>query len=107
MKAKREHRKPLSDAAVQILTTIRPDTPKPTSLVFPGAKEEKPLSDVALTKLLPARITCHGFRSSFRNMGRRETILPHPCMAGGSMTCTKSLWLLPKMVSLPTVAGIA
>lgn len=73
MKAKRAHRIPLSDAAVEILTAIRPDTPKPTTFVFPGAKEEKPLSDVALAKLLPAAITCHGFRSSFRTWAGETT----------------------------------
>lgn len=73
MKAKRQHRIPLSNAAIQILASIRPETPAPTALVFPGLKPEKPLSDVALAKLLPAGITCHGFRSSFRTWAGETT----------------------------------
>jgi integrase len=77
MKAKREHRVPLSDDAVVLLRGMRGDeTPAPDALVFPALRGGQ-LSDMALTSLLrkaeaasdiQGRIaTAHGFRSSFRN----------------------------------------
>jgi len=72
MKAKREHRVPLSDAAVAILRemeSLRRD--KADALVFPGAKPGKPLSDMALLMTLRRmerdELTVHGFRSTFRD----------------------------------------
>lgn len=76
MKANREHRVPLADAALAILREMRPEQAAPDALVFPGAKEGKPLSDVALGKLLPAGITCHGFRSTFRTWAGETTDFP-------------------------------
>ena len=78
MKANRDHRVPLSDAAVALLRGqfIGDDKPADDALVFPALKGNQ-LSDMALTSLLrkaqaksdiPDRIaTAHGFRSSFRN----------------------------------------
>jgi integrase len=66
MKAAREQRIPLAGAALSILQAVLPDNPDPAELIFPGARGHKPLSDVALAKLLPPNVTCHGFRSSFR-----------------------------------------
>ena len=67
MKAKREHRVPLSAAALALLETM----PRMGDLVFPGAKPGKPLSDMSLTAVLRrmkrSDITVHGFRSSFRD----------------------------------------
>ncbi len=67
MKAKREHRVPLSAAALTLLETL----PRMDNLVFPGAKLGKPLSDMSLTAVLRRMkrgdITVHGFRSSFRD----------------------------------------
>lgn len=67
MKAKREHRVPLSVAALALLESM----PRMGDLVFPGAKPGKPLSDMSLTAVLRRMkrgdITVHGFRSSFRD----------------------------------------
>lgn len=67
MKMNREHRVPLSTAAVALLKAM----PRMGELIFPGAKEGKPLSDMSLTSVLRRMerrdITVHGFRSSFRD----------------------------------------
>ncbi len=67
MKAKREHRVPLSTAALALLKSM----PRLGSLVFPGVKSGKPLSDMSLPAVLRRMkrddITVHGFRSSFRD----------------------------------------
>ena len=67
MKAGREHTVPLSDRAVAILR----DLPHVGDLVFPGAREGRPLSDMAMTQLLRGMdangYRVHGFRSSFRD----------------------------------------
>lgn len=67
MKAKREHRVPLSAAARALLESL----PRMGDLVFPGTKVGKPLSDMSLTAVLRRMkrgdITVHGFRSSFRD----------------------------------------
>ena len=71
MKTGREHRVPLSDAAVAVLEQAR--TIHKGELVFPSPmKMHKPLSDMSLTKVLrdtglAERATIHGFRSSFRD----------------------------------------
>lgn len=67
MKARREHRVPLSAAALALLESM----PRMGNLVFPGAKPGKPLSDMSLTAVLRRMkcggITVHGFRSTFRD----------------------------------------
>ncbi|MFW2589965.1 tyrosine-type recombinase/integrase [Sagittula sp. SSi028] len=75
MKAKRQHRVPLSVQAVEIIERRKVRSPG-GALVF-SHRGDKPLSDMTLTKLLrdrriqsdvPERIaTAHGFRSSFRD----------------------------------------
>lgn len=65
MKAKKEHRVPLSTQALELLRSMPQDTP----LVFPGAKGQ-PLSDMTLTAFMRRHelpFTVHGFRSSFRD----------------------------------------
>jgi integrase len=80
MKAGREHRVPLSDAALAILEKmgeLRPDE-APERLVFPGGRADRPLSDMALSMCLRGLadgMTVHGFRSSFRDWSAEET--PH------------------------------
>ena len=69
MKARIEHRVPLSDRAAEILDEAR-ELRDGGALVFPGSRVGRPLSDMTLTKLfretgIPA--TLHGFRSSFRD----------------------------------------
>lgn len=67
MKMNREHRVPLSKAAVAVLEAM----PRMGDRIFPGAKVDKPLSDMSLTAVLRRMqrhdITVHGFRSTFRD----------------------------------------
>ena len=74
MKAHKEHRVPLSDAALAVLDqamVLRDDS----DLVFPSPqKPGAQLSDMTLTKILRTtgladKATIHGFRSSFRDWG--------------------------------------
>jgi integrase len=78
MKAKREHRVPLSDAALKVIR--RMDKNRLGDFVFPGAKEDKPLSDMSLTAVLRRmkrnKITVHGFRSTFRDWCADSTSYP-------------------------------
>ncbi len=85
MKAKVEHRVPLSDPAVAVLEQARPLC-EASGLVFPSpTKRGKPLSDMTLTKVLRTtglaeRTTVHGFRSSFRDWASECTNAPHAVM---------------------------
>lgn len=76
MKGGREHRVPLSAAAVVLLAEIRPEKPAAGALVFPS-RNGTPLSDMALSMLLRRAkkddVTAHGFRSSFRDWVTEET----------------------------------
>ena len=84
MKAKKEHRVPLSPATVVLLQKASElgqhrDTP-----IFPGRKDGQPLSNMALLKLLRrvgrGDLTSHGFRSSFRDWASEATSY-HPHVA--------------------------
>jgi integrase len=77
MKGGREHRVPLSDAAVTLLDAL----PGPRDgLIFPGAKRGKPLSNMALLMVLRRMgrgdLTSHGFRSSFTDWAHETTNYP-------------------------------
>ncbi|HCF24851.1 MULTISPECIES: site-specific integrase [unclassified Novosphingobium] len=76
MKAKREHKVPLSDAALAVLRTVRPEAAKPEDIVF-AAPRGGPLSDMALSQQLKrmghSDITVHGFRSTFRDWVGEQT----------------------------------
>ena len=67
MKAGKEHRIPLSDAALGLLRAL----PQMDAFVFPGARSGRPLSDMSLTAVLRRMdrgdLTAHGFRSTFRD----------------------------------------
>ncbi|MBO0736608.1 MAG: site-specific integrase, partial [Alphaproteobacteria bacterium] len=80
MKAGREHRVPLSDAALDVLRTMAALGSEPGELVFPGMKNGRPLSDVALAKAVVAAggngATVHGFRSTFRDWCAESTNHP-------------------------------
>jgi integrase len=80
MKAGREHRVPLSNRALAILGDMRPLAGGDDSLVFPGSKRGKPLSDMSLTAVLRRMrrgdLTAHGFRSSFRDWCGEATNFP-------------------------------
>jgi integrase len=78
MKAKREHRVPLSKRAVEILTAAKA-LGDGTGLVFPGTKAGKALSDMTLSKLvkeLGFDADVHGFRTSFRTWAQERTNFP-------------------------------
>jgi integrase len=78
MKAGRTHRVPLCDEAMAILTKMQQWRQGDAASVFPGARGGL-LSDVAVNKALHAiapDVTCHGFRSSFREWGAETTAFP-------------------------------
>ncbi|WP_145006014.1 tyrosine-type recombinase/integrase [Pseudomonas oryzihabitans] len=79
MKARREHKVPLSNAAVAVLERLARVQDNP--FVFPGMKEGRPLSNLAMLMLLRrmdlGHLTVHGFRSSFRDWAAEETAFPN------------------------------
>ena len=78
MKARREHRVPLSGRAVEVLREAEADTGGGSGLVFPS-RSGKALSDVTLSKLLRElgiAAVPHGFRSSFRDWASERTNAP-------------------------------
>src|SRR6267378_4729991 len=77
MKAKKEHRVPLSSRALEI---VRELLDLKGEYLFPGTKQSKPLSNMAMLKLLERMgvdATTHGFRSSFRDWASERTGFPH------------------------------
>ncbi len=77
MKAGREHRVPLSDAALEILKTMK--IAQASEYVFPG-DHRATLSNMAFLMLLRRmereNITAHGFRSTFRDWVEEQTDTP-------------------------------
>lgn len=78
MKSGRDHRVPLSDRAVQILDKLPRGSDQ---YVFPGAREGKPLSNMAMLEFLrgideTSELTVHGFRSTFRDWAAEQTNFP-------------------------------
>jgi len=83
MKAGREHRVALSTTAVRILkdmAKLRPKDDKGEAYVFPGARNGRPLSQMAMLMILRrmdrADLTAHGFRSTFRDWIAETTAYP-------------------------------
>lgn len=77
MKAGKEHRVPLSDAAVALLKATAP-APKRNGLVF-AAPRGGALSDMTLSAVLrrmKTRAVPHGFRSTFRDWASERTDYP-------------------------------
>lgn len=78
MKGGREHRVPLCDAAMAIIERMA--AIRSGEHVFPGAKANRPLSNMALLMLLRrmarADLTAHGFRSTFRDWAAERTGFP-------------------------------
>ncbi len=97
MKAKREHRIPLSKQSVEILAQVEKLKRDDKGLVFPSSKGSglTPLSDMALSQLVRGMnevsdvskmqwndaygrpIVPHGFRSTFRDWCEEATTTPH------------------------------
>ncbi|HXC90211.1 MAG TPA: integrase arm-type DNA-binding domain-containing protein [Stellaceae bacterium] len=75
MKGGREHRVPLSDAALAILDRLA-DT-RQGEFIFPGGQAGRPLSNMAMLVLLRRMkrddLTVHGFRSTFRDWAAERT----------------------------------
>jgi integrase len=78
MKSFKEHRVPLSDAALAVLEDMRPV--RHSDYIFPGARKGRPIGKhpaVRLAKLASGRdITVHGFRSTFRDWTAERTSFP-------------------------------
>jgi integrase len=79
MKAGREHRIPLSTAALSLVASL--PRIKGCDFLFPGAKLTKPLCHIAMLELLRrmkcSHITAHGFRSTFRDWAAEQTNHQH------------------------------
>ena len=79
MKARREHRAPLSPEAVAMLKNLQLDR-SGDDWVFPGLKSDLPLSNMAMLmtvrKMGRLDITVHGFRSTFRDWVAERTEFP-------------------------------
>jgi len=79
MKAHKEHRVPLSAQAIALLEDMK--TIRSSDWVFPGGREKKPLSNMALLTLLKRMdrgdLTTHGFRSTFRDWAAEMTAFPN------------------------------
>lgn len=78
IKAGKEHRVPLSDAALEVVERMR--AVRSSDFVFPGGRQGRPLSNNAMLALLERMglgdITAHGFRSSFRDWAAEQTSFP-------------------------------
>jgi integrase len=78
MKAGREHRVPLSDAALEILGKLRET--RRGKFIFYGSRAGRPISNMAMLMLLRRMrrgdLTAHGFRSSFRDWVAERTNFP-------------------------------
>ena len=74
-----EHRVPLSSSVVTLLKRL--DRSEGSEFVFPGAKENRPLSNMAMLALCkrmwPRHITVHGFRSTFRDWASEQANFPN------------------------------
>jgi len=72
MKAGREHRVPLTQAALDVLAKVWPpeDMAPRSEWIFPSRDLIKPLSNMAMDKILRLdglEVTVHGFRSTFKD----------------------------------------
>ena len=77
MKAKKEHRVPLTSRSLEILKAL----PREGDFVFPGGRKGVPISNMAMAELLKRMgrldITVHGFRSTFRDWAAERTSYPN------------------------------
>ena len=84
MKGRREHRVPLSDAALALVTNLPRVRGNPN--LFPGSRQDAPLSNMALLQLMRGMgygvggakgdYVPHGFRSSFRDWSGEVSSFP-------------------------------
>ncbi|MGH8293579.1 MAG: tyrosine-type recombinase/integrase [Gammaproteobacteria bacterium] len=83
MKAKKEHRAPLSARCVEILNEARRFNHTRYPLVFPNLITGERLSNMVLlmqVRRMKLPYTVHGFRSSFRDWASEKTHTPHAVM---------------------------
>lgn len=75
MKAGKEHRVPLTSAALAVLKAV--PAIEGAAHLFPGGKRGRPLSNMAMLKVLARMgrtdLTVHGFRSAFRDWAAERT----------------------------------
>lgn len=80
MKGGKEHRVPLAAPALAIVERTTSETADAGKLLFPGLKRGRPLSNMAMLKLLArcgrSDLTVHGFRSTFRDWAAERTNFP-------------------------------
>jgi integrase len=78
MKGGKEHKVPLSAAAIAVLKVMA--AVRQSEFVFPGARGSQPLSAMAMAMALRRigrdDLTVHGFRSSFRDWAAERTNFP-------------------------------
>jgi integrase len=78
MKAGAEHVVPLSDAAMSVLQSIRPDAMNPSEPIFAigGAARSNMAMTMLLRRMDYGHVTTHGFRSTFRDWAGDTTTYP-------------------------------
>jgi integrase len=77
MKSGRPHRVPLSDEVMALLTGL--ERMEGTELLFPGKKEDSPISDMTMTKIMRdmgVDAVPHGFRATFSSWTASSTAYP-------------------------------
>jgi integrase len=78
MKAGKEHRVPLSDAALAIVENM--SAIRSGEFVFPGGKANRSISNMAMLMTMRrmgrGNLTAHGFRSTFRDWAAERTSFP-------------------------------
>ena len=82
MKARREHRVPLSSRSIQVLQDARA-LDVDAELIFPSPLTGRPLSDMThpnMLRKLKIQAVPYGFRSSFRDWASEQTDAPHAVM---------------------------
>jgi len=79
MKAGKEHRVPLSEAALNVLKSVGVGL-RPEDYLFWGKSPDRPLSNMAMSmslrRMVP-NVTVHGFRSSFRDWAAEVSAFSH------------------------------
>jgi integrase len=79
MKSGKEHRVPMAPRALAIVQEMAES--RLNDFVFPGARQNRPLSDIGIRVLVrelhEGVITRHGFRSSFRDWAAERTSFPN------------------------------
>jgi integrase len=78
MKAKREHRVPITKRGLEIITRCKLLAGR-SAFVFPGRSSAAPMSNMVFLMTLrrmKVEVTAHGFRSSFRDWAAEATSFP-------------------------------